>query len=113
MPATEETLRNQRLMHAIFGASSMILLFATIWMFAADHSREWKGYQRKGRQVARQLMDWEAFQFQTDGVVKRVNEFEEHLAAVRLQSIDNELFHSFRQQVDDYTKKSNAAFRFP
>ena len=62
MPATEDTLRNQRLMHAIFGASSMILLFATIWMFAADHSREWKGYQRKGRQVARQLMDWEAFQ---------------------------------------------------
>ncbi|MCH2128997.1 MAG: c-type cytochrome [Pirellulaceae bacterium] len=111
MPATEDTLRNQRLMHAIFGASSMILLFATIWMFAADHSREWKGYQRKGRQVGRQLMDWEAFQFQTDGVVKRVNEFEEHLAAVRLQSIDNELFHSFRQQVDDYTKKSNAALR--
>ena len=37
MPATEETWYNQKLLHVIFGCSSLIMLIATIWMVAQDH----------------------------------------------------------------------------
>ena len=47
MPATEQTWRDQKLLHLLFGITSLALLIATVWMFAKDHAREWKGYQRK------------------------------------------------------------------
>lgn len=51
MPATEQTWRDSRLMHVIFGISGLAMLGATIWMLAADHDREWKDYQREFRKV--------------------------------------------------------------
>jgi cytochrome c2 len=51
MPATEQTWRNPSLMHIVFGVSGLALLGATIWMFAADHDREWKDYQRTFQDV--------------------------------------------------------------
>src|SRR5262245_61475025 len=51
MPATEQTWRDSRLMHVIFGISGLAMLGATIWMLAADHEREWKDYQRSFRKV--------------------------------------------------------------
>ena len=109
MPATEETLRNQRLMHAIFGVSGVVMLLATIWMFAADHSREWKGFQRTGRRVAQDLTGWESFQHQTDEVIGRVRELEQQLEESRLQPIAPQLYESFKQQVDDYTRNTTAS----
>lgn len=47
MPATEQTWRDSKLMHMIFGISALAMLITTIWMLAADHRREWKDYQRK------------------------------------------------------------------
>ena len=47
MPATEQTWRNSKLMHMIFGISALAMLITTVWMLAADHRREWKDYQRK------------------------------------------------------------------
>src|SRR5688572_3782604 len=51
MPATEQTWRDSRLMHVIFGVSGLAMLGTTIWMLAADHDREWKDYQREFRKV--------------------------------------------------------------
>jgi cytochrome c2 len=51
MPATEQTWRNLKLMHVVFGITGLALLGATIWMFAADHDREWKDYQRTFQNV--------------------------------------------------------------
>src|SRR5688572_21688237 len=51
MPATEQTWRDSRLMHVIFGISALAMLGTTIWMLAADHDREWKDYQREFRKV--------------------------------------------------------------
>jgi cytochrome c551/c552 len=51
MPANEQTWRDQKRMHVIFGMSSLIMLFATIWMLVADHNREWKKYQRGFRRL--------------------------------------------------------------
>jgi hypothetical protein len=38
-------------MHLVFAISSVLMLFTTLWMLAADHRREWKGFQRKFRDV--------------------------------------------------------------
>jgi len=51
MPATEQTWRNQKWMHIVFGVSSILMLLATIWMLAKDHDREWKPVQRKFRDI--------------------------------------------------------------
>lgn len=51
MPATEQTWRNQKLLHIVFGVSALAMLVSTVWMLAADHTREWKRYQRKFREV--------------------------------------------------------------
>ena len=51
MPATEQTWRDSKLLHVIFGISSLAMLMATIWMLADDHNREWKQYQREFREV--------------------------------------------------------------
>ncbi len=58
MPATEQTWYNQKLLHVVFGLSSLLMLVATIWMFAADHDREWKGYQKRFRDIELRLTDW-------------------------------------------------------
>lgn len=70
MPANEQTWRDQKLLHAVFGVTGLLMLAGTIWMLAADHTREWKGYQRRFRDVeawtnnvrlaAEKTADWEA-----------------------------------------------------
>src|SRR5690242_13259851 len=51
MPANEQTWRDQKLLHVVFGVTSIIMLLSTIWMMAKDHNREWKVYQRQFRNV--------------------------------------------------------------
>src|SRR5215213_249462 len=49
MPATEQTWRNQKTLHIVFGASALVMAIATVWMMATDHNREWKDWQLKDR----------------------------------------------------------------
>ena len=49
MPASEKTWYDMKLLHAAFGTAGVLLLVATVWMIAADHTREWKQYQRQMR----------------------------------------------------------------
>src|SRR5262245_50137131 len=51
MPATEQTWRDLKFMHLVFGLTSLLMLVCTIWMMAADHIREWKKYQLTFRNV--------------------------------------------------------------
>ena len=51
MPATEQTWRNVKLMHVVFGVSGFLMFAATIWMLAADHIRPWKPYQRSFQKI--------------------------------------------------------------
>lgn len=46
MPATEDYLRDPKLMHKVFCASAVALLGVTVWMMWADYDDEWRGYQR-------------------------------------------------------------------
>ncbi|MFM7251237.1 MAG: PDZ domain-containing protein [Planctomycetaceae bacterium] len=49
MPATEQTWRNLKLLHVVFGLTAIVLLVTTVAMLAADHNRPWKKYQREFR----------------------------------------------------------------
>jgi cytochrome c2 len=53
MPASEQTWRNQRIMHVVFGVTTAIMLVSTIWMIAKDYAREWKDYQADYFQISR------------------------------------------------------------
>jgi mono/diheme cytochrome c family protein len=47
MPATDDYLRDPKLMHKVFCASAVALLGVTLWMMWADYDDEWRGYQRE------------------------------------------------------------------
>lgn len=51
MPANEQTWRDQKSLHVVFGVTSIIMLLSTIWMMSKDHNREWKVYQRQFRNL--------------------------------------------------------------
>ena len=51
MPATEQTWRDLKVLHVVFGVSALGLLVATVAMLVADHNRPWKKYQREFREL--------------------------------------------------------------
>lgn len=59
MPATENTWRDLKTLHVVFGFTGLLLLIATVALFAADHRREWKRYQRKMRDIDVRLTNWQ------------------------------------------------------
>jgi cbb3-type cytochrome oxidase cytochrome c subunit len=51
MAATDQTFRNQRVLHIVFGVTSLAMFFSVIWMMVQDYNREFKAVQRKFRDV--------------------------------------------------------------
>lgn len=51
MAATDQHYRNQNSLDIVFGVSCGALLLTTVWMLVADYAREFKGVQRKFRDV--------------------------------------------------------------
>jgi len=76
MPATESTWRNIKLLHVVFGVSSIAMLVTTIWMFVADHNRPWKDYQL-------QTMELESYTAQLRIAEQNSADYQETLARLR------------------------------
>ncbi|MBI3838495.1 MAG: c-type cytochrome [Planctomycetia bacterium] len=108
MPATEQTWRDSKLMHLIFGISSLAMLATTIWMLAADHRREWKDYQRKFRQVETWTAQARISQQESDQYHKELNQAEDALAKARLAVPDAELLKQFEQEIVADAERRNA-----
>ncbi|MBI2824847.1 MAG: c-type cytochrome [Planctomycetia bacterium] len=73
MPATEQTWRDVKWMHVLFGVSGVAMLVTTVWMLAADHYREWKPVQRKFRDIEAwftqaRISDQDSAQYEQRGV---------------------------------------------
>ena len=87
MPATDDYRYSPKMMHKVFCASAMLLLFTTVWMMWADYNDEWRTYQR------------EAFKLQAARLKARENQIKaapEHKAKVeelagRIDSAKKEL----------------------
>ncbi len=88
MPASEKTWRNTRLLHRIFAATSLLMLFATIVMFAKDHARPWKTYQRTARRVNLKLTAWRKLQFETESAVTERHALQAELQLAKAGPID-------------------------
>jgi len=113
MPATEQTWRDQKLMHRIFAVSGIIMLGATIWMFLADHAREWKVYQRNFRDVELTLMGWRGNQFQSDKAQRQHAELSAKLLEAQSQAIDPKLLGAFQEEVnEDASNRSESPYNF-
>ena len=94
MPATESYLRDVKKVHVVFALTSILLLAVTLWMIAADHAREWHGYERtfdeiqaKKQQLAIESIE-KSPQYEKS---KAELEEEQKAAAQQLQSIEPEL----------------------
>ena len=99
MPATEQTWRDQRLLHRVFGVVGIVLLLSTIWMFAADHSRAWKPYQRKANDIELRMIDWREIQYETEEQVGKHEQLANELAATQAAALPVELIDRFKQVV--------------
>ena len=99
MPATEQTWRDQKLMHVIFAVTGLLMLGSTIWMFAADHQREWKDSQRTARRVEKRLNKWQQFQFETDAAQIEQARLTDQLVNAQLVVPDRELLTQFQHEI--------------
>lgn len=110
MPAAEQTWRDTKLMHKIFGVSSFLMLVATIWMFVADHNREWKPVQRTNDRIDVKMNSWRELQYTTEDATKQRNVLQENYEAKRRQPISPELLAEFESQMGKTEATKNISF---
>ncbi|HEY6564900.1 MAG TPA: hypothetical protein VIY86_10420, partial [Pirellulaceae bacterium] len=109
MPATEETWRNQKLLHVVFGVTSLAMLLSSLLLFAKDHDRQWKGYQRKYRDVERTLTDWQLKAESSRWNTALKPKLEQELAWARAQAPAPETYDELKQLVLTDTEARQAA----
>ncbi len=109
MPATEQTWRSQKKLHVIFGISSVVLLLSTLWMFKADHQREWKEYQRTGRTIDVMMTEWRKLAFEQNDYLQRVTELEKAAHVSAEVPIDEKLLVQFETLAGSEPDISQAA----
>ncbi|MFO0817775.1 MAG: hypothetical protein U1A77_07535 [Pirellulales bacterium] len=100
MPATEQTWRNQKLLHRVFGAVGLTLLGATMWMFYADHNREWKGYQDTARHMELSYNSWMQLQHETNAAVLEHEKLAVAFAIARTSPVSEDLLKEFRAEIE-------------
>jgi hypothetical protein len=100
MPATEQTWYNQKLLHVVFGLTSVLLLISTVWMFAADEKREWKGYQRQFRSAEERLTQWRIAEVQSATYEEQLAGLNAKLLAARSEAPDPALYQAFKSEVE-------------
>jgi len=88
MPATEQTWRNLKLLHVVFGITAILLLLATIAMLAADHNRPWKKYQREFRALETWSAAARVDEQSSENYGKATADLEAALAEARRQPVD-------------------------
>ncbi len=112
MPATETTWRDQKLLHVAFAFCGLAMLVATVWMFVADHNREWKSYQRNLRTIDEQMTEWRYQQEQAATGAER-SKLEADLLVARSQAPPPELYDNFKQEVQaDAERRGQAEYNF-
>ncbi|NBW95505.1 MAG: hypothetical protein EBR28_01925 [Planctomycetia bacterium] len=111
MPATEQTWRNLKILHVVFGVTAILLLLATVAMLAADHNRPWKKYQREFRA----LETWSAAaridEQDSRSYEQRSSDLDAALAEARRADLDPALVKAFLDQVRTVPADAEAADR--
>jgi cytochrome c2 len=111
MPATEQTWRNLKVLHVVFGVVAILLLFATILMLVSDHNRPWKKYQREFQALetwsaAARIDEQDSRTFEAQS-----RELDATLAEARRADLDPALAEAFLTQVRTVPSDAQAADR--
>lgn len=99
MPAREETWRDMKKLHRWFAASSVALLLSTLWMFAADHDRSWKNYQKTARKIDIRMTEWRKYQYETDEWQRERERLERELLDARSRPVPLPLVERFKEAI--------------
>ena len=98
MPANEQTWRNQKTLHVVFGVSALVMAVATIWMTSTDHNREWKDWQLKDRKKDAWMIQARRDALE-DQYSTRMDEFQAKIRKYETQPIPAELVEEFKATV--------------
>jgi mono/diheme cytochrome c family protein len=116
MPATEQTWRDSKLLHVIFGVTALLMLITTIWMLAADHRREWKTYQSKFQNIEAwsaqaRLSQQESQQYEQDVAAAHaaLAKAQQEVPAATLVNRFNDLVRARVQTLNEQDKTSEQA----
>jgi len=108
MPATEQTWRDLKVLHVIFGVSAIILLVATVTMLTVDHNRPWKKYQR----TFRALETWSAAARvdaeNSRAFAEKSASLEAELGEVRRADLNPQLVEQFLEAVESVSADAEA-----
>jgi cytochrome c2 len=107
MPATEQTWRDSKLLHLVFGISGIAMLVTTIWMLAADHDREWKDYQRKFQDVEAWTAESRIREQETDEFDADLARLERELNDTRAQPVDVAVVDEFIDRARPMAAENN------
>src|SRR5689334_14424301 len=106
MPATEQTWRNQKKLHVVFGVTALVMAIATIVMMMRDHDREWKRWQLKDRRkdawMIESRRDSLADQYST-----RMGQFNEEIRKYDSQAYPENLIDQFKKRVEQEDQRLN------
>ena len=88
MPATEQTWRNLKVLHVVFGVTSILLLLATVLMLTSDHNRPWKKYQREFRALETWTAGARIDEQESRSFERKSKELDDVLAEARRADLD-------------------------
>jgi len=108
MPATEQTWRNQKVLHIVFGASALVMLVATLWLLAKDHNREWKDWQLANRKKEAWMIQARHDQL-ADQFAEEMDSYEAELRSVQSQAVDPQLVEQFQSLIVAEDERLTAA----
>ncbi len=104
MPATEQTWRDQKKLHIVFGASTVVMLIATLWLMAKDHNREWKDWQLDNRKKEAWMI-----QARRDSLADQFDDtmraYDQEMRDAQTEAIDDALIEQFKDLVTDEAKR--------
>jgi len=109
MPATEQTWRDLKILHVVFGVVALILLLATVIMLTVDHNRPWKKYQRTFRALETWTAAARVDAEDTRAFAEKANELEDALAAVRRADLNPDLIGAFLAEAEKVPEDAEAA----
>ena len=109
MPATDRTAFNLKTLHKVFAASSIVLLAVTVWMFAVDHRRPWKQYQRTNDQITARMAEWRQMQLLSEDVTRERQRLEQALSELASRPFSNEIIDTLRAEVRAQSERAKSA----
>lgn len=99
MAVTDRTYYDMKRLHRAFALSSVLLLCATIWMFAVDHARPWKQIQRTSDRIEAETARWRKLQMLTDDFLQEQDQLRQALSESRATALSESLLAAFRDEV--------------